>query len=248
MIKVLFGDGRRMIASHFFVKADVYFHNGYYPSIFDQAHREPAKPHQMLGEHDEHDEHEHEKEMDFLGQPKDWIDRFGRHFYSSSHSHLEKPEDAREILPWLKISAELDPERVETYTTAAYWLRSQIGKVSEAEDFLREGLRANPDSYEILYELGELYAENHHDPVRACNLWELALRRWNEQEKNDRHPDIFLNQEITTHLATVEEQLGNLPEAMHYRELEKKASPFPEVVQEQIDDLKKKMAAKKTSS
>ena len=45
----------------------------------------------------------------------------------------------------------------------------------------------------------------------------------------------------------MEEKLGNLTEAIHYRELEKKASPFPEVVQEQINDLQKKMAAKKAS-
>jgi hypothetical protein len=35
--------------------------------------------HDEGADHDEH-EHEHEKAMDFLGQPKDWIDRFGRHF------------------------------------------------------------------------------------------------------------------------------------------------------------------------
>src|SRR5947209_15384207 len=88
ILTVVLGDGRRMFANHFFVKADVYFHSGYYPSIFDQARKETSKAHHMSADHDEHDEHEHEKEMDFLGQPKDWIDSFGRHFYSSSHSHL----------------------------------------------------------------------------------------------------------------------------------------------------------------
>src|SRR2546427_120405 len=37
VLKVLLGDGRRLFANHFFVKADIYFHSGYYPSIFDQA-------------------------------------------------------------------------------------------------------------------------------------------------------------------------------------------------------------------
>src|SRR6266566_9603446 len=37
VLKVLLGDGRRLFANHFFVKADVYFHSGYYPSIFDQT-------------------------------------------------------------------------------------------------------------------------------------------------------------------------------------------------------------------
>ena len=37
VLKVLLGDSRRLFANHFFVQADVSFHSGYYPSIFDQA-------------------------------------------------------------------------------------------------------------------------------------------------------------------------------------------------------------------
>ena len=29
------GESRRLFANHFYVKADEYFHSGYYPSIFD---------------------------------------------------------------------------------------------------------------------------------------------------------------------------------------------------------------------
>src|SRR6476646_936560 len=35
----LMGDSRRLFANHFITKADVYLHNGVYPSIFDQAER-----------------------------------------------------------------------------------------------------------------------------------------------------------------------------------------------------------------
>ncbi len=44
VLNVLLGDGRRLFANHFFVQADVSFHSGYYPSIFDQARA--AKGHQ----------------------------------------------------------------------------------------------------------------------------------------------------------------------------------------------------------
>lgn len=276
MLQVLLGDGRRMFAQHFFIKADVYFHSGYYPSIFSQGNKKPDSSKHMVEDDPEHDDHKgetaeehakhadhkgetpeehakhsektHEEEMDFLGQSKDWIDRFGRKFYSSSHTHLESADEVGEILPWLKISADLDPQRVETYTVAAYWLRSRQHKTAEAEAFLREGLRANPDSYEILYQLGDIYAEDHKDPVRARNLWELALRRWKEQEKQDRKPDQLVYDQITTHLAEVEEQLGNLQQALHYRELEKEASPVPDVVQKHIDELKQKIASKSAPS
>jgi hypothetical protein len=40
VLKMLLGDGRRMFANHFFEQADISFHSGYYPSIFDR--REPT--------------------------------------------------------------------------------------------------------------------------------------------------------------------------------------------------------------
>ena len=145
VLEILMGDSRQMFANHFFVQADVSFHSGYYPSIFDQARAAEEKDsdvsHPGEGE-------EGQLETGFLGQPTDWIDRFGRHFRPTEHTHL-KGRTVREILPWLRLSADLDPHRVQTYTVAAYWLRKDLGKVDEAEQFLREGIRANPESYEL---------------------------------------------------------------------------------------------------
>src|SRR6266478_4836489 len=82
----------------------------------------------------------------FLCKPRDWIDAFSRKFFPSVHTHLDEggPQghsasagdlgqgaEVREILPWLRLSADLDPNRVETYTVTAYWLRRRMGKVAE---------------------------------------------------------------------------------------------------------------------
>src|ERR1051326_453230 len=107
VLNLLFGDGRRLFANHFFVKADVYFHSGYYPSIFDRT-QGPKTSHHLTGEEQGHGEaeHEHEEQMKFLGPPRDWIERFGRHFFITEHTHLTGGNE-REILPWLRLSAEL---------------------------------------------------------------------------------------------------------------------------------------------
>ena len=242
ILKIVLGDGRRMFANHFFVKADAYFHSGYYPSIFDQAQKEAAGSKHIAEDQPEgREEEEHERAMNFLGQPRDWIDRFGRHFFPSTHSHLDQPGQAREILPWLRISADLDPQRVETYTVAAYWLRAHLGKPAEAEEFLREGLRANPTSFEILFELGKIYSENHHDPAHARNLWELALQRWQEQDTAKKDPDPLLYQEIVANLGHLEETQGDLTKALYYKQLEVKVSPVPDEIRKQIDELKQKL-------
>jgi tetratricopeptide (TPR) repeat protein len=239
VLKVLLGDGRRLFANHFFVQADISFHSGYYPSIFDQA-RVPKDTSHLTAKEGEPAAEEHERQFSFLGPPRDWIERFGRHFEITSHTHLEGKNE-REILPWLKMSAELDPQKVETYTVAAYWLRD-MGKTKEAEEFLREGLRNNPESYEILFELGCLYSENFHDPARARNVWELALRRWNDQQAAGKQPDLLQLDKIAMYLSRLEEQQGNLARALGLLQLAQKASPNPAVLQPQIDELKQKLA------
>jgi tetratricopeptide (TPR) repeat protein len=238
VLEVLLGDGRKMFANHFFIKADVYFHSGYYPSIFDHGPSQPDTAH-MEGREEHHDKG-HEEEPGFLGPPRDSFEKFGRHFMITQHSHLEHGQE-REILPWLRLSAELDPQRVETYTVSAFWLRSRLGKVKEAEQFLREGLRANPGSHEILFALGRLYSENYHDAARARNVWELALRRWHEQDAAKKDPSKFVLEEITVNLARLEESEGNLQGAIDYLEEAKRLSPSPRGVQKQIEEIKARL-------
>jgi tetratricopeptide (TPR) repeat protein len=241
VLNVLLGDGRRLFAKHFFVQADVSFHSGYYPSIFDQA-RAPKDTSHLTAKEGEPAAEEHEKQMNFLGPPRDWIERFGRHFVITEHTHLEG-NNKSEILPWLKLSAELDPQKIENYTVAAYWLRD-LGKTREAERFLREGLLKNPESYEILLELGRLYYENNHDAARARKIWDLALRRWGEQAALSKEPDLFKLDQIAVNLAHLEEVEGNFARSIQLLELSKKGSPHPEGLQKQIDELKQKLAAR----
>jgi len=190
--------------------------------------------------HKDHHDGDDDDEPGFLGPPRDLFEKFGRHVQITHHSHLESGNE-REILPWLRLSAELDPQRVETYTTAGYWLRSKLGKVNEAEQFLREGLRANPTSHEILFALGRLYNENYHDTAHARNVWELALRRWHENDAAKKEPTPYALEEITVNLARLEETDGNLQRSIDYLEQAKKLSPIPGTLQKQIDDLKARL-------
>jgi tetratricopeptide (TPR) repeat protein len=184
--------------------------------------------------------------MDYLKTPIDLFESFGRKFTITSHTHLEGGKE-REMLPWLKLSAELDPQRVETYTVAAYWLRRVLGKEKEAEEFLRQGLSANPDSYEILFELGQLYYENRKDLVRARNLWEAAYARWERKEAGKEKPNLFALDQILVRLARLEEEAGNSKKAIDWLELAiaKNASPNLEALKKHIEELKQSSALPK---
>ena len=274
----MLGDSRKLFANHFFTRSDVYFHSGYYPSMFDQV--KPKENHLATGaktepcEHDhahegpcEHDhghkaskpepkaekhgegEHVHgehcnhgEEETDFLGQPKDYFDGFSRNFFVSKHTHLTDKgkgvDAAKEILPWLKLAAQLDPNKIESYTVGAFWLRD-LQRDAEAEQFLREGLRHNPESYEILLELGRGYVTGR-DYVRARNVLELGFRHWREQENGkpgDRQNTFAVLQLLNT-LAVVEDRSGRREQVVHWLQLVRKVSPHPEEIDKRIAELR----------
>lgn len=235
----MLGDGRKLFANQIFTKADAYFHRGNYPSIFDQVPKAEENHMASAAGHEEHETaEEHEAEHHQEGPPPtlDWIEALGQKFRASSHVHLEKGAE-REMLPWLQLTAELDPHNIEAYTVAAYWLRDRLKKVDEAEQFLREGLRQNPNDPDILNELARLYLEDRKDLNRARNLWRLALRRWQEVEKPKEKPNELLHERILAGLVEAAVAAGHRNEAIDYLQQLKEISPVPEQVQKRIDEL-----------
>lgn len=243
LMAVAMGDARHMFANHFFVKADVYFHSGFYPSIYDnqQSFKTPhiAEDSGAMRGKNAGDE------TSFLGPPRNWIDSFGREFFPSVHTHLteggadgeQKEAEVREILPWLKLSSQLDPKRVETYVVTAYWLR-RIGKPSEAEDFLREGLKENPGNPQLLLDLGRIFLESRKDTVRARNIWEAALRNLQSTSEYNKDQNKFVEEQLLAALAKLEEQANNPGKALALLERLKSISPNPQAIEEWMRGLR----------
>ena len=142
------------------------------------------------------------------------------------------------------MAVKLDPKRVQTYTVASYWLRTRLDKPKEAEQFLREGLRENPDSFEILFELGRIQKEHYGDSEKTRNLWELALSKWERQKTAGRNPDEATRQQILGFLAVLEEEEGNFGKAIKYFELLKEHSPSKEEIDKRIAELKAASSSK----
>src|SRR5471030_1564872 len=86
---LMLGDSSRIFANSFFVKADSYYHSGFYPTIFDNnsAFQTPhmAADTGAVASHNQGGE-----DTGFMGPPRDWIDAFGRHFVPNRHSHLDE--------------------------------------------------------------------------------------------------------------------------------------------------------------
>jgi len=233
---VLLGETRKLMARHFFTKADVYFHSGYYPSFFDQSLKQKAdeetKAALASGER---------CGTEFLGEPRDWIDRMGRNFYASRHVHLGEGREGegleREILPWLSLSVQLDPDSEDSYTLAAYWLNDRLKKHAEAEAILRQGVARMPDNPVLLCELGRVFYLQPDKKDLARNVWETAWIRWLARNKDLEKPDIFTAQRILASLAELEEKQGRPGQTRHWLTLLKPFSPQPDVIQSHIDRI-----------
>ena len=253
LMAVAMGDARRLFANHFFVKADAYFHSGFYPSIYDNL--QPFKTPHIAEDSGAMRGKNTGDETTFLGPPRNWIDRFGRQFFPSVHTHLteggangeEKEAEVREILPWMKLSSELDPKRVETYTVTAYWL-CRMGKSNEAEDFLREGLRENPGNPQLLFDLGRLYSESKADSFRARNLWEAGLHNLQNATEDQSEQNKFVTEQLLAALAKLEQQANHPSKALALLNRLKGISPNPEAIDHWISDVNQAMTPDPTPS
>lgn len=279
LLDAFLGESRRLFASHYFVKADAYFHSGYYPTVFDHPEG-GGEIHIAEAASGAEAEGEKEEEHSFEGAPKDWLERFGRNFRPNRHHHLDDAEESnasstgqsvaaregasgnpsgkespkdqglvREILPWLRLSASLDPQRIQTYVVGAFYLQS-MGRADQAEEFLREGLRENPQSYELLLELGKLAAERRKDYVHARNFLEAGLRFWKTDESSKKPEDQnqLAHASLLGQLVKAEEALGNNVEALSYLQELLLISPNKDSLNRWSEELRKKIESANRSS
>jgi tetratricopeptide (TPR) repeat protein len=258
---MIFGDSSRLFANSAYTEADAYYHSGFYPTIFDNRSAFQT-PHMAEDTGAVASRNQGGEDIGFMGPPRNWIDAFGRHFIPNRHTHLDTggaagdlsgTKEVEEILPWLKLSTELDPDNVNTYVVTAFWL-VKLNQVNAAEQLLHDGMRQIPNNPQLLFELGRIYYENGHDFTRARNIWEAALRDWAReapdipqserlQKSNADFDDRYIFEKLQSNLAQLETDAGNWDAAIARWKLDKLACPNPDDVQRHIDELERKAGA-----
>ena len=108
VLVALMGDSRRLFANQFFAMADVYFHSGFYPTIFDT--QKPAEQSDLNEEsHDQAGRGRGTRRRNFLSGNAQGLDRAFWPEFLSHRPYAFAGGNEREMLPWLKLSAEMDP-------------------------------------------------------------------------------------------------------------------------------------------
>lgn len=179
----LVGQFRTSLSSWLWLKTDLYLHNGVQMRRMTREEiasgREAETP-RHEGEHDEIAKDETDvvtvippRERDFRGVFGDVERAVSAYKNMKGHTH----NDPRKALPLLRLMAWLDPEFVAAWTTGAYVysLDRTPEAYARAIAFLREGLRANPDSIELNEQIGRAYLVWNRDPGRAQPALERAI-------------------------------------------------------------------------
>ena len=188
----LLGEGKSILSAISVLQADRYFHRG-------------------IGHLDEKCEDLDKRLADQANAPKvgryNILLRIPEEIGATDHMHLEQ-DQVKEMIPWLYYAVKMDPHNVQAYVLTAYWVIDRLGKTQEGINFLREGLKNNPDSWEINAELGRVYFEDTKDYTAAVRVLTRA-RRLLAGEEHDK----FQEREVLSFLAYSYKALGQDEEA-----------------------------------
>lgn len=191
----LLGQFRTSLSSWLWLRADLYVHNGVEMRPLSELEIEAGR--EGVGSTDNEDGalHDDSKIVTVIPPPeRDFRGLFGEierrtKTYKDMRGHTHS--DPYLALPLFRLMVWVDPQFVAAWTTGASILardRSPAGYL-RARDFLREGLRKNPDSAAILADLGALTLTRADDRDQALAYLEQAReegrRRWPRLPEDD---------------------------------------------------------------
>ncbi|PIE51988.1 hypothetical protein CSA37_08945 [Candidatus Fermentibacteria bacterium] len=96
-------------------------------------------------------------------------------------------DQVTDYLPQMWLIAKLDSHFTEVYNDASYHLAVNLGEVDQGLEFIREGVRFNPDSLDIVYQYAYLLWQTgegeNEEILDAAYHYRLLLRRYGGDEK-----------------------------------------------------------------
>ena len=123
------------------------------------------------------------------------------------HRHLSGMEN-KETLPWFYYAVKLNPHHIKAYVIGAYCMWMDLEKTDEAMVFLKEGLRHNPDSWEIYAEIGTIYYKKKEDYQKAVIHYEKAREFFTDED-----PDKYERRTILVFLRECYKKQGEVLKA-----------------------------------
>jgi len=252
------GEAKDLISDLSYLKADEYYHGGMkhkdlqpHLCVFSEKEIQIGKyevAHKEEHE-DEYEEHKEEttevprclreeimkKEIERKKIPKfNILSRIGERLYIHQHRHLHGEEE-REIIPWLYYSVKLNPHNIKAYVVGGYWIGTRLKKPDQALKFLNEGLKCNPEAWEIYSEIGNIYFYQKQDYQQAIKFFSKAV-----YFMTDNNSDKYDKSHAFTFLAASYDRTGNIDKAIEYYRKDVELFPTHRGFKRRLEELEEK--------
>lgn len=206
-------EARRLLAQMLWVKTHAVMHAG-----VEERNARRGEEETRADEIRQHDEHEHgghegpgehagngheeheahvlaipPKREDFRGILGD-LERATKPYAAADGRLYSK--DGNQTVPFYRLMTWADPHFIQGYSVGAVWINHAGKYADRAVEFLKEGERANPDSFEIQTELGHYYlvykkdhpsAERHLRQAIALVPRHRPLTEMEQDERDDAY-------------------------------------------------------------
>ncbi|MCK4994273.1 MAG: hypothetical protein KAS13_04405 [Candidatus Omnitrophica bacterium] len=208
MLYKIFGQLRKDIGAFCYLKADQYFHRG--------SHHADGHKNCSFETHDndteKHSDCEHH--LDKKTAPEKPLDLFAK-VYKAIHFrpvlHLGSFENA-EILPWFDITTRFNPHFINAYLDGGFWLNTKMNQPDKALAFLRRGLKYNPLSWQIVFQMGEIYFTKKKDYAKSYSYFKHAYYLMNPQ------PHTMLEEKsVLLFLSASAQKINKQQESLNYK-------------------------------
>ncbi|OIO39054.1 MAG: hypothetical protein COT00_03795 [Candidatus Omnitrophica bacterium CG07_land_8_20_14_0_80_50_8] len=171
-LTLLLGSAKESIGDTLFLKANSYFHGGVDMNLIQHEGMED----------EDHGAEGHELET-YKKAYTDWVYKVNSRVKVLDHIHL-RGQETKELLPFLSAAVKLDPYNVSAVLTTAYWLNDYFKNTDAAIEILKQGLKDNPDSWEIHYALGMNYFKVKEKYSESAAYFEAARQKIDKNDSN----------------------------------------------------------------
>jgi len=217
IVQNIFGGLRGMVADWSYMKAEEYHHRGL-PFLKSTAYHQGESA--LMEESVDRSGKSHHAHGEEPVAPSDFFSKVYDAVKVTGDSHLT-PAEEKEVLPWFYVEVRFNPHDIRGYILGAYWLK-RMGKNAESLNFLKEGLKNNPESAQIFSALGDYYYQDK-DSDRAIIYLERAKTLWSK----DTYPNKVTDEYMKTDRFYAYDLLGDLYEKR--REYRKAAQVYGEL-------------------
>jgi len=220
LMTLISDDTRDVISCSLMDKVESYFHGGI--DVDNCSMEDAAEDILHEGEEPVHGENCNHARPEIKGfSPVVWINS---HIHAQEHRHLSNNRSV-ELLPWIAAASRVSPHNLEAYQIGSYVLSKMADKPQAAVDFLQEGIKNNPEDFELEVSLAEMWLNVLKDQEKAQEGFERALTKSLAIGRELTVDEIYVKMKIYFYLGVIAKENGDLTRLREVYQMALKENP-----------------------